>query len=252
LVLASVSDPSGPAMSSASLPSGYSAEALHAIISSRFDVMFEDVTLGLQTFRLAAVRHPERLLDTITVLAFAEDEQLPYWAELWTSALVLSEKILRGDAMKGKHVLELGCGLGLAGIAAARAGADVTLADYDKDALLFARWNALTNLDAAAAARVRILPLDWREPHTGRYDLILGADIVYERRNFAPLTDFFSAALRPGGCILLAEPDRQIGDDFIAHVRKQGTQVTVERVSTQRRGRASTVRLIALRPEAQP
>lgn len=239
-------------MSSSPLPSGLSADALFALISTRFDVMVEDVTLGAENFRIAAVCHPERLLETITVLAFAEDEQLPYWAELWTSALVLAEHVLNGDTVRGKHVLELGCGLGLAGIAAARAGADVTMADYDKDALMFARWNAMTNLDAAAAGRVRMLPLDWREPPPRRYDMILGADIVYERRHFAPLAEFFSAAVRPGGCILLAEPDRQIGDDFIAHVRAQNMQVAIDRVPAQRRGRSSTVRLITLRPEAQP
>jgi len=211
--------------------------------------MVEDVPVGAHQFRIASVRRPEKLLDAITAEEFLRDERLPYWAELWTSAIVLAEKILGDTAVRGKGVLELGCGLGLAGIAAARAGADVTMTDYDQDALLFARWNAAVNLDSVAAGHAQILPLDWREPAVIRYDIILGADIVYERRHFAPLWQFFSASLKPGGRVVLGEPARQIGDDFLEQAHEQGFSLSVEPVQVHRRGRASTVRVVTLRPE---
>ena len=217
---------------------------------SRFDVMVEDVPVGAHQFRIASVRQPEKLLDAITAAEFLRDERLPYWAELWTSAIVLAGRILGDTAVRGKRVLELGCGLGLAGIAAARAGADVTMTDYDRDALLFARWNAAVNLGASATGHVQILPLDWREPAATTYDIILGADIVYERRHFAPLWRFLSAALKPGGYVLLGEPDRQMGADFLAQAGEEGFRSSVDRVGIQRRGRASTVRVATLRPES--
>ena len=87
---------------------------------------------------MAVVRQPEKLLDDISVDEFARDERLPYWAELWTSSIVMGEHILQDPSFRGAALLELGCGVGLAGIAAARAGAQVTMTDYDDDALLFA------------------------------------------------------------------------------------------------------------------
>jgi predicted nicotinamide N-methyase len=216
---------------------------------SRFDVMVEDVPVGAHQFRIASVRRPEKLLDAITAEEFLRDERLPYWAELWTSAIILAQHILGDPEVRGKSVLELGCGLGLAGIAAARAGAEVTMTDYDEDALLFARWNAAVNLDASAAERAQILLLDWREPAAALYDIILGADIVYERRHFAPLWRFFSTALKPGGRVVLGEPARQVGDDFLAEAPEQGFCLNVDPVQIHRRGRASTVRVVTLRPE---
>ena len=139
------------------------ADALFHVMRSRFDVAVEELCVGAHHFRIASVRQPEILLDAIAPAEFAVDERLPYWAELWTSALVLAEKILSDDAVAGLSVLELGCGLGLAGIAAAKAGAHVTLTDYDEDALMFARWNALTNLGASTAGRIRICSMDWRQ-----------------------------------------------------------------------------------------
>ncbi len=78
------------------------------------------------------------LLDTgsMTVrLTFAEDERLPYWAELWPSAIGLAHYLDRDVSLRGKHVLELGCGLGLLGVIAARDGARVLCTDYEPDAL---------------------------------------------------------------------------------------------------------------------
>ena len=124
------------------------------------------------------------------------------------------------------------------------------MTDYDRDALLFARWNAAVNLGASATGHVQILPLDWREPAATTYDIILGADIVYERRHFAPLWRFLSAALKPGGYVLLGEPDRQMGADFLAQAGEEGFRSSVDRVGIQRRGRASTVRVATLRPES--
>jgi len=101
------------------------ADALFEVMRSRFDVSVEMVRVGAGEFRVASVRQPEKLLDTISTTEFAVDERLPYWAELWTSAIVLAERVLNDQTMRGTKVLELGCGLGLVGLAAAKAGADV-------------------------------------------------------------------------------------------------------------------------------
>ena len=217
------------------------------MLRGKFDLALEEVALGGHRFWMAVVRQPEKLLDDISVDEFARDERLPYWAELWTSSIVMGEHILQDPSFRGAALLELGCGVGLAGIAAARAGAQVTMTDYDDDALLFARWNAGANLDQTERGRLQIRPLDWRLPPSAAYDIIVGADIVYERRHFEPLMTFFGAALRPDGFVLLGEPCRSMGDDFFAGAAANGFDVAEELKPVTRRGRSSSVRLCTLR-----
>ena len=218
-------------------------------IRSRFITVIAEQRLGDRTFRILTVRDPASLLDSITPDAFAVDERLPYWAELWTSALVLAERCITSTALAGKRVLDLGCGLGLTGVAAAAAGAHVLFTDYEEDALAFATWNAEENLAPDAFARCSFRVGDWRTPEEfGAFDLVLGADIVYERRNFVPLLACLRATVHPGGEAWLAEPDRTLGYDFFALARADRWHVDLEVRTIERRGRIATVRIACLRP----
>ncbi|RPH37806.1 methyltransferase type 12 [bacterium] len=194
------------------------AEDLYALIASQYEVRVLPVGVGAEPFEILLVRDSNRLLDLISPEMFSSDERLPYWADLWTSSIDLARWLLEECDVAGQTVLELGSGVGLAGIAAARAGAQVTLTDYETDALLFARYNALMNLPADAFRnRIRCVPMDWRAPDTGAtFGVIIGADIVYERRNFVPILSLLQSHLLPGGRALLTEPDRAVGQAFLA------------------------------------
>ena len=143
-------------------------------ITERFATTLEHLSAGGQTWSLLVVEDTNVLVDAITPERFAGDERLPYWAELWTSAIALARALRTNADLKGKSLLDLGCGLGLTGIAAAQAGAHVTMTDYDDDALLFARWNLRSNLTPSELSRVEVRKLDWRQPEgLGRFDMIL-------------------------------------------------------------------------------
>ncbi|MBI4586828.1 MAG: methyltransferase domain-containing protein [Planctomycetes bacterium] len=147
----------------------------------------------------------EELLAGIDPASFAEDERLPYWAELWPSAVALAEHLDGRVGLRGKRVLELGCGLGLASLIAALSGARVIATDYEEEALAFARHNARQN----GCRGIRFRRVDWRLPHLPRrYDIILGSDVIYERRNFAPLVTLLLRYLSRGGLALFSEPRR--------------------------------------------
>jgi predicted nicotinamide N-methyase len=109
------------------------------------------------------------------------------------------------------RVLELGCGLGLPALAAALRGADVLATDWAEDAIELLRRNAERNGLSVRATRVR-----WSEPEpllrAAPWDLVLGADLLYESRNAEQL-----AALLPqlGGETLLAEPGRPYAKEFL-------------------------------------
>lgn len=148
---------------------------------------------------------PEALIDE---KAFAQDEFLPYWAELWPSALALA-RALPSD-LSGTSVVEVGCGLGIPSLVAAARGARVTAIDWAPAAIELLRDNAARNglnLDA----RVE----DW---HTfaGGFDLALAADVLYEQRNVEPLL-----ALLPklAPTVFLAEPGRPAGTEFLRQAR---------------------------------
>ncbi|MHC4392068.1 MAG: class I SAM-dependent methyltransferase, partial [Planctomycetota bacterium] len=179
---------------------------------------------GTPRLELLGPREPEALVDEIDPVEFERDDKMPYWAELWPAARALARYVLEGAGglnLAGHDVLELGCGLGLPGIAAALAGArSVLLTDYYEEALQFADVNAER---ASVADRVRTGYLDWRRPDLPRaYDRILGADLLFERKNQPILLEVLRHVLAPRGVLLLADPLRQTAEGFDALAREAG------------------------------
>jgi predicted nicotinamide N-methyase len=119
------------------------------------------------------------------------DEFIPYWADLWPSAILLA-RTLSGRALRGARVLELGCGLGLPSLAAALAGGRVLATDWAPEALEAVERNAAHN-----GVALETLVSDWREPEEllsrGPFDLVIAADVAYEQRNVRPLTQLLTA-----------------------------------------------------------
>jgi predicted nicotinamide N-methyase len=141
------------------------------------------LTLCSETRRVAGVEltllrpaSPEALIDEE---AFANDEFLPYWAELWPAATALAEAL---PDVAGLRVVELGCGLGVPSLVAAARGAEVMATDWAEDAIELLRTNAERNgLGLVAETR------DWRLAWPERFDLALAADVLYEQRNVEPV-----------------------------------------------------------------
>jgi len=221
-------------------------------ITARYDVVTQEVSFPPYRWSLTAVRDTNRLLETITPAQFEADGRLPYWADLWASSPALAGHLRQRPGLAGKRLLDLGCGLGLTGIAAAQAGGTVVMTDCEEDALEFARFNAEANLDAGELSRVTFRCMDWRSAEiTEEFDLILGADIVYERKNFEPLLSLARRLLGPGGVFLLTDPDREIGRDFIRAAVAGGFSVTEHPFPVNHRGLDLTVNLWELRPEEE-
>ncbi len=169
--------------------------------------VLKSVTCGSRVIKLWCVTDPAALYDEVDPQKFAEDEKFPYWSELWPSSVGLATYLVEHGVEKGRSTIELGCGLGLAGVTASLLGASVLFTDFDEDALCFAQENHRQNLGVPGAVQF----LDWRNPPRDRtFDLILGADVLYERRFLEPFLDTLQALLSPKGEALVAEPGRTI------------------------------------------
>jgi predicted nicotinamide N-methyase len=154
--------------------------------------------------------HPPQADELIDEAAFDEDEFLPYWAELWPSGIALAEAVAALD-VRGLRVLELGAGLGLPSLAAALGGADVLATDWSEDAVALLEDNAARN-----GAALRVAPVRWDEPDelvaAAPWDLVLGADLLYEQRNADVLLELLP---RLGASVLLADPGRPFERGFL-------------------------------------
>jgi predicted nicotinamide N-methyase len=148
----------------------------------------------------------------------------PYWAVLWRSGVALAGELAVVD-LTGKRVVELGCGLGVPSIAAARAGASVLATDSDPEALELLARNAHANgveLETAAA--------DWSSPAAlvarAPFDLVLAADVLYERGSVAKLLSLLPR-LAPEA--LLADPGRPPAGAFMEQATRRWQVETRER-----------------------
>ena len=124
---------------------------------------------------------------------------------------------LESVELHGLRVVELGCGLAVPSIAAARAGADVLATDSDPEALALVTENAQAN-----GVQVQTAAVDWAQPddlvRRAPFDLVLAADVLYERAGVAQLLSLLPQ-LAPEAW--LADPGRSVADAFLAEARRR-------------------------------
>jgi predicted nicotinamide N-methyase len=144
----------------------------------------------------------------------------PYWSVLWRSGVALAQE-LDGEPLAGARVVELGCGLALPSIAAARAGATVLATDESIEALELAARNAEANgvsIETEAVSWHAADSLFRRAP----FDLVFAADVLYERANVATLLALLP---RLAPVAWLADPNRPAAEAFIEQARRRGWEV---------------------------
>jgi predicted nicotinamide N-methyase len=166
----------------------------------------ETVLIEGRSFLIERPGDSDRMLDHPAVMsAFAVDEYVPYWADLWPAARMLGKAIFHDPWTPGTDAIEIGCGLGLPGIVALSVGLKVTFSDYDATALHFAARNARLN----GFDDFRLLQMDWRYPPEDlRMPVVLASDLIYELRNVEPLVNLIKRLLRPDGVCLMTDQDR--------------------------------------------
>ena len=144
---------------------------------------------------------------------------IPWWARLWSSGRALARALADAPPAPGARVLELGCGLALPSLVAARAGAQVMATDGSTDAVVFAAHGFALNELAGD-----VVHADWAAhgeqlAARGPFDLLLASDVFYTQANVAVAQTLVPELLAPGGKFLLADPGRAGARDFLAAAR---------------------------------
>jgi predicted nicotinamide N-methyase len=203
------------------------------------------VTLPCDPISLYMLEDPERSIDAAALLRERVIEDPPYWALVWTGAQAIAAFVANMPAPRAR-VLDLGCGLGLSGLAAARRESKVTFGDYLEEPLNFVR----ATIRRLGITNGEVRAIDFTDPRDdgSRFDLILAADIVYDPAHYESLSDYLQAHLAESGTILLTESLRADARVFVDGMRARGFHDRKRALRVLEDGRHERTWLHELRP----
>lgn len=188
-------------------------------------------------WRLRRDANLDELWERMGTTDFA-DERIPYWTELWPSSLALAQWLYSKKMhIENRICLELGCGLGFTALVGAWLGASVIASDYELPALK----NCLTNATLNDGQTPEWICMDWRNPAVAQdcFNFVWAADIIYEKRNIAPVLKLLCHCLAPEGLAWLADPGRGVFRAFLEEGRTEGFCIS----------EAAVIRAASLYPE---
>ncbi|MDC8772133.1 class I SAM-dependent methyltransferase [Roseateles albus] len=154
----------------------------------------------------------------------------PLFGLLWPSGLHLAEAMAKRPMVKDESILEIGCGLGLASLVSHRRGSLVTASDCHPMAASFMLENLrLNDLPPLRYCHGNWAPLIAGQALTlrvplvqGRFDLIMGSDVLYERDEAGTLADFINQHALPASEVMIVDPNRGNRSAFSKHMAALG------------------------------
>lgn len=130
---------------------------------------------------------------------------------VWESSQILAHKMANFD-IANKRILEVGCGMGLSSLLLNKRQADITATDYHPEAGNFLQTNASLN----DCERIPFLRTSWADTNDGLgcFDVLIGADLLYEIEHVALLANFINRHASPTCEVLIVDPGRGFHSAF--------------------------------------
>lgn len=182
------------------------------------------VRLGGHDYRIRALSDLQQFADPHQVAdRFGISSALwSLFGQMWPAGRVLAEAMCAHDIV-GKRILELGCDLGLSSLVLQQRHADITASDHHPLAKSFLRHNTAQN----PLATIACCDLRWEIPDTvlGRFDLIIGSDILYESGHADLLAATVHRHALPDAEVLITDPGRGNSAPFTRALADQGFTV---------------------------
>jgi len=176
--------------------------------------MVENISIKQQTIRihdisvkLEIVNDTDAIIDYYAASHPDDVDMIPYYAELWPSALALAKHLLsKAVSFSGKSVIELGCGLGLPSFVLAKKGAGVVASDFHPHNEMFFKRNAsLNNLTTITYQAFHLAS----PPRDSTYDMVIGSDLLYDEHNIETMVACAGCLCAQNGMIIIADPGRR-------------------------------------------
>ena len=207
-----------------------------------FPTKVEAFAVGGRRIPLVTVRDLEQHVDREQLL-HDESTVPPYWALVWGGARALAEHLVARVECRGRRVLDVGCGLGLVALAAASQGAVVTAIDRELAPIEFLQASA-----SIAGLAIEALVGDVVNARLDRtFDLVLAADLLYERAEFDRLAEAVATLVAPEGTLWVADPQRVDTGGFYQALERRGLGILeVGACDLREESSVLRVRLIAL------
>lgn len=246
-----------------------SAEARRlADVDARLPRRHEEITIAGAPLKLETLDDLDAAIDQLTrsitqasgvTASGAVAEMCPHFGVVWPAAIALAEHLAErlsssaGVIKSPLDILELGCGLAIPSMIARRHGCGrVVATDRHPLVELFLKRNVAANgLDS-----IEYRHLDWRKSRlrdgeaspVGRFDLVIGSDLLYEPWQPAHLAEMLPTLLVPGGEALIADPGRRYVDAFVSLLEAKGYSCDLAEVRPVRSGGSSVdVLLVSVR-----
>jgi ETFB lysine methyltransferase len=158
---------------------------------------------------------PEGLARALGIL----DANWALYGVLWQSGEVLA-RIMLDFAIGNKRILEVGCGLGLSSLLLNQRNADITATDYHPEVAALLASNTQLN----GGKPIPFLRADWSDLETalGKFDVIIGSDLLYERDHAQLLSQFIHRHSGTACEVLMIDPGRGHQGRFCQHMRALG------------------------------
>jgi len=150
----------------------------------------------------------------------------PIFGVVWPAGIALAQEMSH-FAFAGMKILEVGCGIGLSSLVLQRHGADITASDYHPLAEEFLRFNS--DLNGLPPIKFHNAPWAGPNPLLGRFDLIVGSDLLYERGHPALLSLFLACHTESAAQVILADPGRNRCGQFSNQMSSAGYSRTEQR-----------------------
>ncbi|HKI62959.1 MAG TPA: methyltransferase domain-containing protein [Mariprofundaceae bacterium] len=174
---------------------------------SSLRIRYQTIEFGDVDIHVRTLRDNQEYADTDDVAAELgiSSASWPLFGVVWASGEVLA-RLMSDFQIEGKRILEVGCGIGLSSLLLNHRHADITATDYHPEAGNFLAANTLLNRDKA----IPFVRTGWDDGDSGlgKFDLIIGSDLLYERDHVELLAEFIERHARPHCEVIIVDPGR--------------------------------------------
>jgi predicted nicotinamide N-methyase len=196
---------------------------------SDYEFEFATHRLGDDDYQIRSLRDRQQFWDPDgrAERAGISSATWPIFGVVWPAGIALAQEMSR-FAVAGKNILEVGCGIGLSSLVLQRRGAQITASDYHPLAEEFLRYNS--DMNGLPPINYQNAPWAGPNPNLGRFDLIIGSDLLYERGHPALLSAFLACHTEVAANVIVADPGRTRCGQFSSKMAAEGYSRTEQRM----------------------